>query len=104
MLTRRALLGATTGLALAPAIIGRARAAQEPGATDTEILFGNTYPYSGPASGYATNAPAESAYFRMVNERGGINGRQLRFLSYDDAASSTGTTISVRTTSPASAT
>jgi branched-chain amino acid transport system substrate-binding protein len=68
-----------------PAI--HAKAEQAPGVTDAEIKFGNTYPYSGPASGYSTNAKAEAAYFRMINDQGGINGRKLNFLSYDDAAS-----------------
>src|SRR4051794_3997630 len=82
---RRTLLGGiASGLAM-PAI--HAKAEQAPGVTDAEIKFGNTYPYSGPASGYSTNAKAEAAYFRMINDQGGINGRKLNFLSYDDAAS-----------------
>ncbi len=84
---RRSLLGAAAGAALVPALIRRARASQAPGITDTEIKFGNTYPYSGPASSYATIARASAAYFRMVNEKGGINGRKLNFISYDDAYS-----------------
>ncbi|MBS0640233.1 MAG: ABC transporter substrate-binding protein [Proteobacteria bacterium] len=85
MLHRRTVLGAAAAALAAPAF--HAHAAQTPGITDTEIKFGNTYPYSGPASGYATNAKAEAAYFRMLNEQGGINGRKLNFISYDDAAS-----------------
>jgi branched-chain amino acid transport system substrate-binding protein len=85
MMHRRLLVGGVAAALAAPAI--RARAEQAPGVTDSEIKFGNTYPYSGPASGYATNARAEAAYFRMLNEQGGINGRKLVFLSYDDAAS-----------------
>jgi branched-chain amino acid transport system substrate-binding protein len=79
------MLGGVAAALAMPAI--SARAEQAPGITESEIKFGNTYPYSGPASGYATNAKAEAAYFRMVNEQGGINGRKLNFISYDDAAS-----------------
>jgi branched-chain amino acid transport system substrate-binding protein len=84
---RRTVLGGAAAVLASPAIGRRARAEQAPGITDTEIKFGNTYPYSGPASGYATNGKAEAAYFRMLNEQGGINGRKLNFLSYDDAGS-----------------
>jgi len=54
------------------------------GASDTEIKLGNTNPYSGPASGYATIGRTIDAYFKMVNERGGINGRKVTFLTLDD--------------------
>ena len=54
------------------------------GASDTEIKLGNTNPYSGPASGYATIGRAIDAYFRMVNEQGGINGRKVTFITLDD--------------------
>src|SRR6266481_4398034 len=57
------------------------------GATDTEIKIGNTGPYSGPASSYSTIWKCEAAYFRMINAQGGINGRKINFLSYDDAYS-----------------
>jgi len=59
----------------------------DPGASDTEIRIGNTMPYSGPASAYAAVGKAEAAYFRMINEQGGINGRKIKFISYDDAYS-----------------
>src|SRR5256885_14199478 len=55
------------------------------GATDTEIKIGNTMPYSGPLSAYAVIGKIEEAYFRMINEQGGINGRKINFISYDDA-------------------
>src|SRR4051812_18976833 len=87
MIRRRSILGGAAAAALIPAAPSIARAAQAPGITDTEIKFGNTYPYSGPASAYATIAKAEAAYFRMINEQGGINGRKLNFISYDDAYS-----------------
>jgi branched-chain amino acid transport system substrate-binding protein len=57
------------------------------GATDTEIKIGNIMPYSGPASAYATIGKTEAAYFKMINEKGGINGRKINYISYDDAYS-----------------
>ena len=57
------------------------------GATDTEIKVGNIMPYSGPASSYAAIGKTEAAYFKMINEQGGINGRKINFISYDDAYS-----------------
>ncbi len=56
-----------------------------PGVTDTEILIGQTIPYSGPASAYGTIGKAQIAYFAAVNAAGGINGRKVRLLSLDDA-------------------
>jgi branched-chain amino acid transport system substrate-binding protein len=64
-----------------------AQKAYDPGASDTEIRIGNISPYSGPASPYSTIAKAEAGYFKMINERGGINGRKINFISYDDAYS-----------------
>ena len=89
-ITRRSILAAAPGvLALAAPFltIGPARAAKEygPGVTDTEIKIGNTGPYSGPASSYGTIPKAEAAYFRMLNDQGGVNGRKINFISYDDA-------------------
>jgi branched-chain amino acid transport system substrate-binding protein len=57
------------------------------GVTDTEIKVGNTIPYSGPASVYAIIGKTYSAFFRMINDQGGINGRKINFISYDDAYS-----------------
>ena len=57
------------------------------GATDTEIKIGNTGPYSGPASSYSAVPKAEVAYWKMINDRGGINGRKINFISYDDGYS-----------------
>lgn len=56
-------------------------------AADTEIKIGNIMPYSGPASAYATIGKTEAAYFRMINDQGGINGRKINFISYDDGYS-----------------
>jgi branched-chain amino acid transport system substrate-binding protein len=59
----------------------------DPGATDTEIKIGNIMPYSGPASAYATIGKTEDAYFKKINAEGGINGRKINFISYDDGYS-----------------
>jgi ABC-type branched-subunit amino acid transport system substrate-binding protein len=59
----------------------------DPGVTDTEIKIGNIMPYSGPASAYGVIGRTEAAYFRMINAQGGINGRKINFVSYDDAYS-----------------
>jgi branched-chain amino acid transport system substrate-binding protein len=66
-------------LAVAPAW-----AANAPGVTDSEILIGQTSPYSGPASAYSANSKVEIAYFNMIDDQGGINGRKIRILSLDD--------------------
>jgi branched-chain amino acid transport system substrate-binding protein len=57
------------------------------GATDTEVKIGNIVPYSGPASAYGIIGKSEEAYFKMINDNGGINGRKIKFISYDDAYS-----------------
>jgi branched-chain amino acid transport system substrate-binding protein len=62
-------------------------AAQTPGVTATEIKIGNTNPYSGPASAYGTIGKALGAYFKKVNDEGGINGRKVNYISYDDSYS-----------------
>jgi branched-chain amino acid transport system substrate-binding protein len=66
------------------------------GATDTEIKIGNTGPYSGPASSYSTIWKCEAAYFKVINAQGGINGRKINFISYDDAYSPPKTVEQVR--------
>jgi branched-chain amino acid transport system substrate-binding protein len=58
--------------------------AREHGVTDTEILIGNLMPYSGSREAFGAIGKAEAAYFDMINERGGINGRKVKFISYDD--------------------
>jgi ABC-type branched-subunit amino acid transport system substrate-binding protein len=57
------------------------------GATDTEIKIGNIMPYSGPASAYGVIGKTETAYFKKINDAGGINGRKINFISYDDGYS-----------------
>jgi len=78
------LSGLIIAIAMASAI---AQKKYDPGVTDTEIKIGNIMPYSGPASAYGTIGRTEAAYFRRINAAGGINGRQIRFISYDDAYS-----------------
>jgi len=79
-LTAIILLGASGSSALA-------QTKYDPGVTDTEIKIGNIMPYSGPLSAYGVSGRAEAAYFRKINAEGGINGRKIRFISYDDAYS-----------------
>jgi branched-chain amino acid transport system substrate-binding protein len=66
------------------------------GATDTEIKIGNVEAYSGPASAYGVIGKTEDAYFKMINEAGGINGRKINFISYDDGYSPPKTVEQVR--------
>ncbi|TMH89156.1 MAG: ABC transporter substrate-binding protein, partial [Betaproteobacteria bacterium] len=84
MKTRLVCLGA---MLAALAIAAAAQNKYDPGASDTEIKVGNTNPYSGPASAYGAIGKTIDAYFRMVNDQGGINGRKVRFISYDDGYS-----------------
>jgi ABC-type branched-subunit amino acid transport system substrate-binding protein len=67
--------------------LAKADGKYDPGASDTEIKIGNIVPYSGPASAYGLIGKVEAAYFRMINDQGGINGRKINFISYDDAYS-----------------
>ncbi|MGP8123466.1 MAG: ABC transporter substrate-binding protein [Xanthobacteraceae bacterium] len=82
-----------TGLAAAIAAVAftaataQAQKTYDTGATDTEIKIGNIMPYSGPASAYGIIGKIEAAYFAMINEQGGINGRRINFISYDDGYS-----------------
>ena len=82
----RSLVLAGTVLALSTSA-SFAQKKYDKGATDTEIKVGNIMPYSGPASAYATIGKTEAAYFKMINEQGGINGRKINFISYDDGYS-----------------
>ncbi len=77
-------LAAALILAAQPAL---AQKKYDPGATDTEIKIGHAIPYSGPASAYGSIGKAIDAYFRKVNDEGGINGRKIRFISQDDGYS-----------------
>jgi branched-chain amino acid transport system substrate-binding protein len=95
MITRRAAL--TAGLASAVAgRMPRAHAADVPGVTATEIKIGNTMPYSGPASSYSVIGRTEAAYFKMLNDQGGVAGRKVNFISLDDGYSPPKTVEDVR--------
>jgi branched-chain amino acid transport system substrate-binding protein len=85
MLRRTVLL--TLLVAFGPAVALAPAAAQTPGVTATEIKIGNTNPYSGPASAYGTIGKVIGAYFQKINEEGGINGRKINYISYDDSYS-----------------
>jgi len=83
------LAAASMALALIAASASTASAQKkyDTGATDTEIKIGNIMPYSGPASAYGIIGRTEAAYFKKINEEGGINGRKINFVSYDDGYS-----------------
>jgi branched-chain amino acid transport system substrate-binding protein len=83
MLKRRTLVGAASALAVLP-LPAYAQKKYDPGASDTEIKLGHTNPYSGPLSAYGVIGLAIKAYWAMVNDQGGINGRKINFMTYDD--------------------
>jgi len=87
--TRRHVTTALLSLAMAAATSGAALAQKkyDTGASDSEIKIGNIVPYSGPASAYGVVGKAMAAVFKKVNDEGGINGRKINFISYDDAYS-----------------
>ena len=89
--------GFAAAIALALAV-GPAQAQKKygPGASDTEIKIGNVNPYSGPASAYGSIGKGIAAYFRLVNDLGGINGRKINFVTLDDAYSPPRTVEQVR--------
>jgi ABC-type branched-subunit amino acid transport system substrate-binding protein len=90
MTARLRSLVALTACAAVAAVTATAANAQkkyDPGASDTEIRIGNIMPYSGPASSYGVIGRVEAAYFNKINAEGGINGRKVTFISYDDAYS-----------------
>src|SRR6201999_3933778 len=79
-----------TGTVLALALAAPAAHAQkqyDPGATDTEIKIGQSVPFSGPATAYASIGKTQAAYFNMINAQGGVNGRKINLIQYDDAYS-----------------
>jgi branched-chain amino acid transport system substrate-binding protein len=86
-LNKRMLLASMAGLAVAVATPALAQKKYDTGANDKEIKIGNTNPYSGPASAYGTIGKTIDAYFKKVNAEGGINGRKINFISYDDGYS-----------------
>ncbi len=85
---RNNLFHFVTATAIAIALSASSAYAQkkyDPGATDTEIKIGQTVPFSGPASAYASIGKTQAAYFNMINEQGGVNGRKINLIQYDDA-------------------
>ena len=97
MTTRRTFLQTSAAAAtLIAAGAWRARADNAPGVTATEIKIGQTMPYSGPASAYGVIGRTEAAYFKMINEQGGVNGRKINLISLDDGYSPPKTVEQVR--------
>src|ERR1019366_4731069 len=77
-----------SGLIIAAASVpAAAQKKYDTGVTDTEIKIGNIMPYSGPASAYGVIGKTEAAYFKKINAEGGINGRKINFITYDDGYS-----------------
>jgi branched-chain amino acid transport system substrate-binding protein len=89
-------VAATTALSVLATQGALAQKKYDTGATDTEIKIGNVEAYSGPASAYGIIGKTEDAYFRMINDQGGINGRKINFISYDDGYSPPKTVEQVR--------
>ena len=89
MLAKLRIAVATTAVIVLATTSGTvfAQKKYDSGATDTEIKIGNIVPYSGPASAYGVIGKTEEAYFKMINDRGGINGRKVNFVTYDDGYS-----------------
>src|SRR5215470_1075980 len=89
LISRRSTIAGLGATALTLGRVSRARGADNygPGVTDAEIKLGTTAPYSGPASGYGVYGQAQTAYFQMINETGGINGRKVNLISLDNAFS-----------------
>ena len=96
MITRRSFLQSSAAAAALAASAGSAHADNAPGVTDTEIKIGQTMPYSGPASAYGVIGRVEAAYFKVINEQGGVNGRKINLISLDDAYSPPKTVEQVR--------
>ena len=92
----RRTLGLVLGLALALGAAVPAADAQTPGVTASEIKIGNTNPYSGPASAYGTIGKVIGAYLKKVNDEGGVNGRKINYITYDDGYSPPKTVEMVR--------
>ena len=96
---RNGIFHLVSGTAVAIALSASPAFAQkkyDTGATDTEIKIGQTVPFSGPASAYATIGKAQAAYIKMINDQGGVNGRKINFIQYDDAYSPPKTVEQVR--------
>ena len=84
MLRRRSLLTGAVAAPFVPTLPHLARAAETPGVTSSEIRIGSTAAYSGPASAYGVIGRAHTATFRWLNDEGGVGGRKVNFISYDN--------------------
>ena len=96
---RNGIFHLVTGTAVAIALSASSAHAQkkyDTGATDTEIKVGQTVPFSGPASAYAIIGKTQAAYIKMINDEGGVNGRKINLIQYDDAYSPPKTVEQVR--------
>jgi branched-chain amino acid transport system substrate-binding protein len=93
---REFLAGASAATLLVAAPVAIAQKKYDDGATDKEVKIGHTCPYSGPASAYGVNGKAITAYWEMINDTGGINGRKVNFISLDDGYSPPKTVEMVR--------
>src|SRR3954447_13142438 len=90
------LFAAATAMTLFATHSAYAQKAYDTGVTDTEIKIGNVEAYSGPASAYGVIGKTEEAYFKMINDQGGINGRKINWISYDDGYSPPKTVEQIR--------
>src|SRR5215207_9436489 len=96
---KKSIFHLVTGTALALALSVSTASAQkkyDTGASDTEIKIGQTNPFSGPASAYATIGKTQAAYMKMINDQGGVKGRKINLIQYDDAYSPPKTVEQVR--------
>src|SRR5580658_2001743 len=84
---RRTMMVSATALLLAAGAAPAGEKNNAPGVSDTEIKIGNTMPYSGNYSAYGVIGKTDAAYFQMINDQGGINGRKIKFISVDDGYS-----------------
>lgn len=81
------IIAGVVGLSMSVTAPAHAQKKYDPGASDTTIKLGNIMPYSGPASAYSVIGKTQAAYFKKINDDGGINGRKIEFISYDDGYS-----------------
>src|SRR6266446_2982585 len=84
---RTFVAGASAAAVLSGNRVAFSQKKYDDGASDTEIKIGHTNPYSGPASSYGVIGKAEEAYWKSVNDRGGVNGRKINFITLDDGYS-----------------
>lgn len=87
ILLRLGVVSAALAILAASGSVATAQKKYDTGATDAEIKIGNIMPYSGPASSYGVIGKTEDAYFKKINAEGGVNGRKINFISYDDSYS-----------------